>query len=129
MAEKKDKTQWQKERQHVVYKHFIIIIIFIIIIHVIQQTSNWWIFFCYLNSKDNTYGRHTKNLQSRETDLATPISSQLIAGIVHDLNFDHDYEKKILSLLQSESQILCIAHELWKYFSYFSSLFIRTFFL
>ena len=40
MAEKKDKTQWQKERQHVVYKHFIIIIIFIIIIHVIQQTSN-----------------------------------------------------------------------------------------
>ena len=45
MAEKKDKTQWQKERQHVVYKHFIIIIIiiitiiiiiiFIIIIHVI----------------------------------------------------------------------------------------------
>ena len=43
MAEKKDKTQWQKERQHVVYEHFIIIIIitiiiiiiFIIIIHVI----------------------------------------------------------------------------------------------
>ena len=64
------------------------------------------------HSKDNTYGRHTKNLQSRETDLATPISSQLIAGIVHDLNLDHDYEKKILSLLQSESQILCIAHEL-----------------
>ena len=61
--------------------------------------------------------------------MATHISNQLVAGVVYDLNFDHDYEKKILSLLQSESQILCIAHELWKYFPYFSSLFIRTFFL
>ena len=40
--------------------------------------------------------RLTKKLAEQGKDLATPISSQLIAGIVDGLNLNHDYMLKKL---------------------------------